>query len=248
MRTARTTTAKSRFITEEGGGSSFLASESRNDEAIRGGLPRTEWMEYPREDCEESIHPWNRGKSSYLASVASGSKSRKITIITVSIVSAILLSSQQLLNGTSLFCNTNGAGGGPRESYEERDLQLYMQRRRQALLNDSSVMSLGAFGNLPRPGRFFDDHFHGDMEFVPAFHDVMTWNASARAAYLRAFADPGGGDLLTGGFIDAMKLFMTTNGTRRHVVIANINENWGAFSEFVPNRTTDWSYWTGHWE
>ena len=61
------------------GESSFLASESRHDEAIMGGSPRTEWTEYPREDCEESIHHWKRGKSSYLDSFAdaSGSKSRK---------------------------------------------------------------------------------------------------------------------------------------------------------------------------
>lgn len=137
--------------------------------------------------------------------------------------------------------NLDVAGGGRgKSSRDERYLQLYMQRRRQALLNDSSVMSLGEDGGQHEPSRFFDDHFRGDMEFLPSFDDVMEWNASARAAYLREFADPGTGDLLTGEFIDAMRLFTATNGTRRHVVIGNINENWGAFSEFVPNRTVDW--------
>ena len=46
-----------------------------------------------------------------------------------------------------------------------------------------------------------------------------------------------------------MRLFTATNGTRRHVVIANINENWGAFSEYVPNRTVDWVLnWTSRYE
>ena len=61
------------------GESSFLASESRNDEVIMGGSPRAE---NSREDCdEESIRPWKRGESSFLDSFFA-SKSRNDRTIT----------------------------------------------------------------------------------------------------------------------------------------------------------------------
>ena len=55
--------------------------------------------------------------------------------------------------GTRVSAAVATAAVATGEPYDERDLQLYMQRRRRALLNDSSVMSLGQVQDLPEPSR-----------------------------------------------------------------------------------------------
>jgi len=55
----------------------------------------------------------------------------------------------------------------------------------------------------------------------------------------------GHGDLLYSddSLCDAILFFRATNGVRRHVLISHLNENWGAFSMHVPDRTIDWGTW-----
>jgi hypothetical protein len=108
-------------------------------------------------------------------------------------------------------------------------------------------MMLGQSSSGPEPSKFFHDFFVGDLEFLPDL-SMSRANKTVREAYLNLFTNPARSDLLTGGVCDAILAFKETNGVKMHVLIAHINENWGAFSDPVPNRTVDWGKWEGHFK
>jgi len=39
---------------------------------------------------------------------------------------------------------------------------------------------------------------------------------------------------------DAINIFRETGGVKKHALVVHINENWGAFSSEIPNRTINW--------
>eukprot|EP00585_Thalassiosira_rotula_P012690 CAMPEP_0196130840 /NCGR_PEP_ID=MMETSP0910-20130528/1077_1 /TAXON_ID=49265 /ORGANISM="Thalassiosira rotula, Strain GSO102" /LENGTH=403 /DNA_ID=CAMNT_0041390221 /DNA_START=3 /DNA_END=1211 /DNA_ORIENTATION=+ len=147
-----------------------------------------------------------------------------------------------LFSGQKKLTFSSGAVS-KKEQGDEHALQLYMHNQRSALLNASSVIDLGL--NYQRvPSRFIQEYFGGELEVV-----VDSWkkkNVSERIAYSSAFADPTRGDLLTGGLCNTIQVFREAKGVRRHVLFAHLNENWGAFSNPVPNRTVDWGEWDSH--
>ena len=98
------------------------------------------------------------------------------------------------------------------------------------------------------PSRFLQNYFENEIQILETWKDVSSWNETERVAYLREFANPtqpGHGDLLYSddSICDAILFFRATNGVRRHVLISHMNENWGAFSMHIPDRTIDWSTW-----
>lgn len=120
-------------------------------------------------------------------------------------------------------------------AYDEYELQLFMHNRRTALINESTVMELGA--NI----RVDDMNFSRFLK--NAFGDTLEW-AGNESSWYDIFTDPNRGDLVVGkvgwSLCPAYKAFNRSNGGKPHVVFAHINENWGVFSSPVPNRTVDW--------
>jgi hypothetical protein len=74
------------------------------------------------------------------------------------------------------------------------------------------------------------------------------------AEFLALFmaTDPGTGDtslmrdgsIYVSGLIEMVRLHARRRTT--HVLLTGMNENWGAFSTYVPHRTVDWGLWEDH--
>jgi hypothetical protein len=114
-----------------------------------------------------------------------------------------------------------------------------MHNQRKLLLNESSMIHLGlrSAQHDKVSSRFIQDSFP-DIEVVES---LKSKNISEKDKYLNDFAsaDPSR-DLLYGGVCDTLSVFRETKGMRRHVLISSLNENWGAFSTPVENRTINW--------
>jgi len=50
------------------------------------------------------------------------------------------------------------------------------------------------------------------------------------------------------GLCSASKQFKDSGSVKKHIVIADLNENWGCLSTPVPNRTVDWGDLESHWK
>ena len=127
--------------------------------------------------------------------------------------------------------------------------QQYMYNQRRALINESSAFNLGFSSEALPSGSWFIQHYFGsEIGTVESWRVVSSSNETVTSAYLKEFANPAVGDLLFGNVCDTIQLFRKTNGVRRHVLISHLNENWGAFSTTVLNRTVDWGDWEGHFK
>jgi len=142
-----------------------------------------------------------------------------------------------------------GPGSGPNstssalQTTEEDKHYMYMWNQRITLLNKSSVIDMGFSEREALPSRFLQQYFGDEIELVQSLKEVTSWNNTKRKAYMRSFTE-GHGDLLYGGLCDTIFLFRwANNGVRRHVLISQVSENWGAFSTHVPDRTADWYKW-----
>lgn len=127
----------------------------------------------------------------------------------------------------------------------------YMWNQRRTLINESSAVDMGLKEKDALPSRFLQRYFGDEIEILKSWKEVSSWNETRRMAYLHNFSTPlqhGHGDLLYGGLCDAILLFRETNGVRRHVLFSHFNENWGAFSTTVPNRTVNWGNWEGQFK
>lgn len=122
---------------------------------------------------------------------------------------------------------------------EEYALQLYMYNRRTSLIQNSSdvVDHIKLFN-------YFQDT--NEMEESASWETIMTANESAREEYLQPFTNLSRSNLITGELCNMIMSFRETGGVKRHVFIGHWNENWGMFSDPVPNRTVDWGKWIGH--
>lgn len=135
------------------------------------------------------------------------------------------------------------------QNKEEQYMYMYNQRR--ALINELSMIDMGFAEKEALPSRSMQHYFGNEIQILKSWRDVSSWNETERGVYLREFANPtqhGHGDLFYGGLCDTILVFRATNGVRRHVLISHLNENWGAFSTHVPNRTVDWGNWDGHFK
>eukprot|EP00985_Skeletonema_marinoi_P008275 scaffold3705_cov159-Skeletonema_marinoi.AAC.1 len=137
------------------------------------------------------------------------------------------------------------------QNKEEQYMYMYMYNQRRALINESSMIDMGFAEKEALPSRFMQHYFGNEIQILKSWRDVSSWNETERGVYLREFANPtqhGHGDLFYGGLCDTILVFRATNGVRRHVLISHLNENWGAFSTHVPNRTVDWGNWDSHFK
>lgn len=132
--------------------------------------------------------------------------------------------------------------------FNETKLQQYMLDQRRRLLNASTIMNLGQHKFAPMPSQFFHDFFK-DIFFGKSYRKIKESNETIRLEYLRNYTDSTSSDVVhSAGVCDAIHVFKATNSTKKHILIAGINENWGAFSTTVPNRTVDWGEWSGHFQ
>jgi hypothetical protein len=130
-------------------------------------------------------------------------------------------------------------------------LYEYMYNQRRALINESSVIDLQLSEDSikhPTGSGLIGTFFGNEIKMVTNWKEIMSLNETARNSYLEDFANPDSGDLLCGRLCDTIQLFRQTNGMRPHVLISHLNENWGAFSTPVPNRTVNWGEWEGHFK
>ena len=132
--------------------------------------------------------------------------------------------------------------------FNETKLHQYMLNQRRTLLNASTIMNLGQHKFAPMPSEFFHDFFK-DILFLKSWIEINKANETTRLEYLKNYTDPTSSDVVHSiGVCDAIHIFKATNSTKKHILIAAINENWGAFSSPVPNRTVDWGEWREHFE
>ncbi|GFH59587.1 hypothetical protein CTEN210_16063 [Chaetoceros tenuissimus] len=151
-------------------------------------------------------------------------------------------------NSFSSTANTTSkdSGNTDNEIFNETKLQQYMLDERRRLLNASTIMDLGQHKFAPMPSQFFHDFFQ-DILFLKSWKEIQEANETTRLEYFRNYTDGTSSDVVHSvGVCDAIHVFKATNSTKKHILIAGINENWGAFSTPVPNRTVDWGEWTEH--
>ena len=129
----------------------------------------------------------------------------------------------------------------PYVQFDEYALQLYMHKRRRSLLLSHNDTNHNPIFNYLQ----IYDHFRKDMEFT--VHEDMECkilNTTTRADYLKIYTDVGRGDILSGNFWDTVCCgvygFFATNGTKKHISMHPFDANWGEFSVYIPNRTTNW--------
>jgi len=153
------------------------------------------------------------------------------------------------------------ASGGKNESSQNHDLsssvdvraaERYMYNQRRALINESTVIKM-SFNQTGKIGAmFFHYNFGDEIEYIGYAYEggkAFTWKDSDEARRndtLHRMADLSRGDLLHGQVCDVLNFFRETNGVRKHVLLSHFNENWGAFSTPVPNRTVNWGEWEMH--
>lgn len=132
--------------------------------------------------------------------------------------------------------------------FNETKLQQYMLDQRRRLLNASTIMDLGQHKFAPMPSRFFHDFFK-DILFLQSYREIKEANETIQREYFGNYTDSTSSDVVHSvGVCDAIHVFKATNSTKKHVLIAGINENWGAFSTPVPNRTVDWGEWSENFQ
>lgn len=128
----------------------------------------------------------------------------------------------------------------PIQLFDEYALQLYMHERRLSLLVSPNDTHNPIFNYLQ-----IYDHFRKDMEFT-VLEDMQCklLNSTARTEYLKIYTDAHRGDILSGKFWDTVCCgaygFFATNGTKKHISLHPFDSNWGEFSEYIPNRSTNW--------
>lgn len=170
--------------------------------------------------------------------------SRNTTAVLFVVVATLAISSiiRPLLLQNEIIFNLSYGGMSVKQGFsedEQHTLQIYMHNQRKLLLNESSMINLGLRSAQydKVSSRFIQDSFP-DIEVVES---LKSKNISERDKYLNDFASADASrDLLYGGVCDTLSIFRETKGMRRHVLISHLNENWGAFSTPVENRTINW--------
>lgn len=85
-------------------------------------------------------------------------------------------------------------------------------------------------------------------------HDIIEWSRNDFEPFLALFdvirLNQGDAPHLRDGSIYLNTLSamirMHAHLTTTHVLFTHLNENWGAFSTTIPNRTADWGHWDAH--
>lgn len=112
------------------------------------------------------------------------------------------------------------------EVVDEHALQLYMYNQRMELLNESTIVS---FLTSDESTPFF-------QAIGPALEIIS--NDSMREDFFSS--DDPVRDLVLDRVCDAIQACLAANQTKPHVLVSHLNANWGAFSEWIPNRTINW--------
>mmetsp|Transcript_25754 Transcript_25754/g.54721 ORF Transcript_25754/g.54721 Transcript_25754/m.54721 type:complete len:685 (+) Transcript_25754:69-2123(+) len=120
--------------------------------------------------------------------------------------------------------------------FDALEAELYMHEKRLSILNSTTLLFVGfRAGVIPS---FFQEAFGSDIQ--------LATNASDQQ---RVFSSTDGGDIVfsEGVLCGAIKAFRDTGGIKKHLMLAGLNENWGAFSSEIPGRTAEWGEWISHW-
>lgn len=179
------------------------------------------------------------GSRSATLTTISRNKTAVLFVVVATLAISSIIRSLSLQNEIIFNMSYDGVPVKQGFSEDEQELQIYMHNQRKLLLNESSMINLGLRSAQydKVSSRFIQDSFP-DIEVVES---LKSKNISERDKYLNDFAsaDPSR-DLLYGGVCDTISIFRETKGMRRHVLISHLNENWGAFSTPVENRTVNW--------
>eukprot|EP00956_Cyclotella_meneghiniana_P015113 scaffold22931_cov50-Cyclotella_meneghiniana.AAC.3 len=133
-----------------------------------------------------------------------------------------------------------------------RAAERYMYNQRRSLINESSAIKMSFNQNGKIGAMLFHYNFGDEIEYIGYTYEggkPSTWrdtDVARRNSTLHRMANVSRGDLLHGQVCDVLNFFRETNGVRKHVLLSHFNENWGAFSTPVPNRTVNWGEWEMH--
>lgn len=120
--------------------------------------------------------------------------------------------------------------------FDALEAERYMHNKRLSILNSTTLLFVGfRAGVIPS---FFQEAFGSDIQL-----------ARNESAQQRVFSSIDGGDIVfsEGVLCGAIKAFRDTGGIKKHLMLAGVNENWGAFSSEIPGRTAEWGEWISHW-
>ncbi|KAL7473747.1 hypothetical protein ACHAXS_014493 [Conticribra weissflogii] len=116
------------------------------------------------------------------------------------------------------------------------EAEHFMHNRRISILNSTSLLFVGfRAGVIPS---FFREAFGAEIQLATNSSDQR-----------RVFSNTDGGDIVFSEAVlcSAIKSFRDTGGIKKHLMLAGLNENWGAFSSEIPGRTAEWGEWISHW-
>jgi len=106
------------------------------------------------------------------------------------------------------------------------DFHEYSMSRIRALVNESTIMNWRDESFAPFKALF-------DSEWVNETYNTDVWKDATSS---RPFVlIDGNNDLCR-----AAKAFYNAGAVKKHILLSHMNENWGAVSTHVPNRTIDW--------
>ncbi|KAL7433140.1 hypothetical protein ACHAXH_002516, partial [Discostella pseudostelligera] len=122
---------------------------------------------------------------------------------------------------------------------EEYALQLYMYKQRTSYIQNAS--------DVVQFMKVFDSFIYSNDALMtnPNGISFIDANESVKEELLQPYYNLSGSNLVYGALRDVVQLFNASGGIKRHVYLAHFNENWGLFSDPVPNRTVDWGKWIG---
>lgn len=88
-------------------------------------------------------------------------------------------------------------------------------------------------------------------DFEPFFSELdfdVVDNESNKSYALKVWRDTSRSVVMEDNLCDASKHFREFGSVKCHVLLSQFNENWGAMSTPVPNRTVDWGDLVKHWK
>ena len=168
-------------------------------------------------------------------------KKRIVFLTLLTLLSAGLISECIIYNKSLFQVLVDYDFDGGKSTLQQTKFHENVAREIQALLQDNASAIMDWHMNDFEP---FLDLFPHDEDVTPTgpttdpSWEESIWPSNQKRLFVHT----------SSGLCSISKQFKRSGSVIRHILIANLNENWGALSTPVLNRTVDWGDLEGHWK
>jgi hypothetical protein len=145
-----------------------------------------------------------------------------------------------LISTSFLYVSLHDFDGGKSSTLQQTKFHEDVAREIQALLldNESAIMEWNMNGFESFLGLFPHDDVTSTGTTTDPSWEESIWSSNQKKLFVHT----------TSGLCPISKQFKRSGSVKRHILIANLNENWGALSTPILNRTVDWGDLEKHWK